>query len=144
MHNLKQDNNIFIKEKFYNKERIKNDQELFTSKSNLINIGNDNNNSITFKLNLKELKDLMKKKKNEIKLINNSKELLNKKLYSIFLKKIMYSQKMEQNHFDLDPYGNKKQSKDYIDNDINNNNTNPKKSIILDIEINKKCFNKKS
>lgn len=161
--NLKQ-KNLFIKEKFFNKEKNKNEhQGLFSNKSNMI-FGNDNENSDTFRLNIKELKYIINKRKNDSKLIKDSKKLINYNNINlceeIINKDTINSNEVDKNlnlnnNINLNIYNYKERNKDYINNNIfeninylneNINNIDliniEKKNIVLNIEINKRCFSK--
>ena len=161
--NLKQ-KNLFLKEKFFNKEKNKNEhQGLFSNKSNMI-FGNDNENSDTFRLNIKELKYIINKRKNDSKLIKDSKKLINYNNINlceeIINKDTINSNEVDKNlnlnnNINLNIYNYKERNKDYINNNIfeninylneNINNIDliniEKKNIVLNIEINKRCFSK--
>ena len=159
--NVKQ-KNIFIKEKFFNKEKNKNKhQGFFTNKSNMI-LGNDNENSDTFRLNIKELKYIINKRKEDLKLIKDSKILINYNnnnlCEEIINKDTINSNEVDKNlnnNNNLNIYNYKERNKDYINNNIfeninylneniNNNDliNHEKKNIVLNIEINKRCFSK--
>ena len=145
---LKHNNNICLKKQFYIKEKIKNNQGLFTTKSNLLHFRNDSDFANTFRLNLKQIKKIINIG-NELKIMKSSK--INKNLYESNLEKNKVHkneneifQKSNNYNFDID--NNKEKSKEYINIELkdNINNTdfinNEKKNIILSIEINKKCF----
>ena len=145
---LKHNNNIFLKKQFYIKEKIKNEQGLFLTKSNLLKFKKDFDFSNAFRLNLKEIKKIINRE-NESKIIKGSK--INKNLYESILKKNEESKNKNEifknyNDDNFDIENNKEKSKDYINIEFkdNINNTdfinNEKKNIILSIEINKKCF----
>ena len=140
--------NLYIKKKFYNKEKIKNEQGLFTNKSNTSSSDTDPENRETFRLNLKKLKKIINKKKNE--LLKNSKT--NKNIYESIIKndKIYKEQLIHNvNNINLNTYTNKERRKNENICEIQNNIDNEdfmiksKKDIILGIEINKRCFSKR-
>ena len=145
---LKHNNNIFLKKQFYIKEKIKNEDGLFTTKSNLLKFRNDFDFANIFRFKLKEIKKIMKE--NESKLIRSSKR--NNNLYESILKKNKEQRRNENeilnknNDYNFDIVNNKEKSKDYINIEIKDNINktdfinNEKKNIILSIEINRKCF----
>ena len=107
--NLKQKNKK-IKDKLYKIEKEKNGKELFSSKSNLINFGNENEGQDTFRINIKELKKKFNEKGNDSN-FNNFTKIIDQKINELIINKNKIKKNKDiqkSNNCNLKIYDNKK------------------------------------
>jgi hypothetical protein len=142
-------NKIKIKDKFYNQQNL-------TSKSNMVYSQANSGTSDTFRLNIKKLKRIINDKKDESK--HQSKKFINKNLFNSiinknekkyekiynknnykFCQRNIFYQKLNDKSKDF-KLNDKIDGESFLRKDSKNN---IKKSIILDIKINKRCFSSK-